>query len=210
MKDCVNIAIFASGSGTNAQNLIEHFNLNRTQDHTQNYQSNGYNANPLIKIKLILSNNPEAFVLKRAEKLGVPSHIFTPEQLKRTDIVDNILSRYSIDYIILAGFLLKIPDRIVDKYENKIINIHPSLLPKFGGKGMYGKRVHQAVIESGEKESGITIHLVDKEYDNGAHLLQVKCSISPEETPDTLAEKIHQLEWKHFPEAVKSYISKVY
>jgi phosphoribosylglycinamide formyltransferase 1 len=194
MNDCVNIAIFASGSGTNAQNIIEYFNKKNGERH--------------IEVKAVLSNKAEAYVHERARKLGVPSYRFTPKELRESEEVDNLLHKHSTDYIILAGFLVKIPDRIVDNFENKIINIHPSLLPKFGGKGMYGDKVHKAVLESGEKESGITIHLVDKEYDSGTRLLQVKCDISPDDTPQTLAKKIHQLEWHHFPRVIESYITE--
>jgi phosphoribosylglycinamide formyltransferase-1 len=194
MNDCVNIAIFASGSGTNAQNIIEYFNKRNGEKH--------------IEVKAVLSNKAEAYVLKRAQNLGVSSYRFTPRELRESELVDNLLHKHSIDYIILAGFLVKIPDRIVDNFENKIINIHPSLLPKFGGKGMYGEKVHEAVLESGEKESGITIHLVDKEYDNGRRLLQVKCVVSPNDTPQSLAEKVHKLEWHHFPRIIESYITE--
>lgn len=188
------IAIFASGSGSNAQNIVLYMREN----------NNIFTITPTI----ILSNKTDAFVLERAAKLGVKSHTFTAKELREDDIVDNILNSNNIDFIILAGFLLKLPDRFIQKYRGRIINIHPSLLPKFGGKGMYGDAVHKAVIESGEKESGITIHLVDEIYDNGEHIFQARCNISEGETPMTLANKIHDLEKEHFPRVICEYIMK--
>lgn len=186
------IAIFASGSGTNAQNIVLYMREN----------TNSFTIIPSI----ILSNKPDAYVLDRAAKLGINSHTFTAKELREDEIVDNILNNNNIDFIILAGFLLKLPDRFIQRYRGRIINIHPSLLPKFGGKGMYGDAVHKAVIESGEKESGITIHLVDEIYDNGEHIFQARCNISEDETPETLANKIHELEKEHFPRVILEYI----
>lgn len=197
----VNIAIFASGSGTNAQKIAEFIS-----DKKYLQDSTIYPKEICINPKLILSNKPQAYVLERAMKLGIDSFTFTPAQLREGHQVDTILDKHDIDYIVLAGFLLKLPERIVNKYNQKIINLHPSLLPKYGGKGMYGDKVHQAVLESGETESGITIHLVDNEYDNGEHLFQAKCPVNKHDTADTLAQKIHNLEWKHYPEVVCRYI----
>lgn len=185
----VNIAIFASGSGTNAENIISYFS-----------------GDPSVQVKLVLTNREDAYVLKRAQKLEVPGIIFSASELREGSKVDEILADNKIDYIILAGFLLKVPDSIVSKFRGRIINVHPALLPKFGGKGMYGHKVHQAVIDSLEKESGITIHLVDEVYDNGETLFQAKCKLEPDESAETLAAKIHQLEKEHFPKVIDEYI----
>jgi len=187
--DSVNIAIFASGSGTNAENIIRYFT-----------------RNPSVQVKLVLTNREDAYVLKRAEKLHVPGIIFSANELKEGTKVDEILVDNKIDYLILAGFLLKVPERIVSMYRGRIINIHPALLPKYGGKGMYGNKVHQAVVDSLEKESGITIHLVDEVYDNGETLFQAKCTLDPDESAETLAAKIHKLEKEHFPRIIDEYI----
>lgn len=187
--DSVNIAIFASGSGTNAENIIRYFT-----------------RNPSVQVKLVLTNREDAYVLKRAEKLDVPGIIFSANELKEGTKVDDILADNKIDYLILAGFLLKVPERIVSRYRGRIINIHPALLPKYGGKGMYGNKVHQAVVDSLEKESGITIHLVDEVYDNGETLFQAKCTLDADESAETLAAKIHKLEKEHFPRIIDEYI----
>ncbi|MDD2504561.1 MAG: phosphoribosylglycinamide formyltransferase [Clostridia bacterium] len=186
----VKIAIFASGSGTNAENIINYFS-----------------GSTLCKVELILCNKNNAFVLERAKKLGVDTFVFSANQLNESFIIDELLEARSIDFLILAGFLLKIPQRLLGKYPARIINIHPALLPSYGGKGMYGMKVHQAVVEAGEKESGITIHLVDEHYDNGKILFQARCTISKGETPEDLANKIHQLEQEHFPRVIQEYIT---
>jgi phosphoribosylglycinamide formyltransferase-1 len=155
---------------------------------------------------VILSNKPDAYVLERARNLEVKSEIFSANDLREEGFVDKILAENGIEFLILAGFLLKLPNRLVERYRGRMINIHPSLLPKYGGKGMYGDAVHKAVIEAGEAESGITIHLVDEIYDNGEHLFQAKCSISNGETEESLAKKIHELEREHFPRVVCQYI----
>ncbi|MCE5321180.1 MAG: phosphoribosylglycinamide formyltransferase [Bacteroidales bacterium] len=187
----IKIAIFASGSGTNAENIVDFFKMDSH-----------------IKVSLILSNKNSAYVLERARKLGVKSVVFTAEQLSNSTFVDSILAEEKIDAIILSGFLLKVPDRIIAKYPGRIINIHPALLPKFGGKGMYGMKVHKAVIESGDTESGITIHLVDEFYDNGTILFQSTCNVEPGDTPESLAEKIHKLEYRYFPEVIGKYLQE--
>ncbi len=198
-----NIAIFASGSGTNAQNLIEYFN--RTKD-------SGLNNNSLekgAKVVAVICNRPDAYVLTRAEKLNVPSVVMQKEEL--TANPKNLLAllrQLSVDYIILAGYLLKIPAELIHEYPDRIINIHPALLPAYGGKGMYGHHVHEAVVAAGEKESGITIHLVDEKYDNGNILFQARCKIAPADTPDDVAAKVHELEQAHFPQIVEQYISE--
>ncbi len=188
----VNIAIFASGSGSNAENLVLYMRKNYSK----------YSIFPSV----ILSNKPDAYVLERARNLEVKSEIFSANDLREEGFVDKILAENGIEFLILAGFLLKLPNRLVERYRGRMINIHPSLLPKYGGKGMYGDAVHKAVIEAGEAESGITIHLVDEIYDNGEHLFQAKCSISNGETEESLAKKIHELEREHFPRVVCQYI----
>lgn len=193
-KDMNNIAIFASGSGTNAQNLIEYFNYGK-----------GRNT---ASVKTVICNKPGAYVLVRAEKLNVPYSVMNKEELTHSSAkLLELLKQHNIDYIILAGYLLKIPSELIAEYPDRIINIHPALLPSYGGKGMYGHHVHEAVVAAGEKESGITIHLVDEKYDNGRTLFQARCEVAPTDTPDDVAAKIHLLEQSHFPTVVEQYIS---
>ena len=187
----IKIAIFASGSGTNAENIAEFFKINNH-----------------IKVSLILSNKNSAYVLERARKLSIANLSFTADELYNSSLVDSMLKECSIDAIVLAGFMIKVPDRLIEQYRGRIINIHPALLPKFGGKGMYGMNVHKAVIESGEKESGITIHLVDEHYDNGKVLFQKSCVVEEGETPESLAAKIHELEYRYFPEVIGRYLTE--
>lgn len=182
------IAIFASGSGSNAENIISHFN-------------NG----DLAKVVIVLSENRNAHVFERARKLNVPSHLFTIDELNNGAVL-LILEEYKVDFIVLAGFLKLFPTLIIDKYSQKIVNIHPALLPKFGGKGMYGSRVHDAVIKSGEKESGITIHFVNHNYDEGNIIFQAKCKVLENDTPETLAQRVHSLEYKYYPEVIARMI----
>lgn len=184
-----NIAIFASGSGTNAENIINYFN-----------------AGEVARVALILSDNKSAYVLERARKFNVSAGYFSLEELKNGKVLE-MLKSYQIDYIILAGFLKLFPQSIIEKYPQKIVNIHPALLPKFGGKGMYGDRVHKAVIESGDTESGITIHYVNQNYDDGGIIFQAKCTVLPDDKPEDLAQRIHQLEYKHFPEVIENLVS---
>lgn len=185
------IAIFASGSGSNAENIILFFS-----------------KNPEICVNSVFCNVPGAFVLERAKKYNIPSYVFNREELRNTDKILKTLRRQGIDFIILAGFLWLMPESIIEAYPDKIINIHPALLPHYGGKGMYGARVHEAVIAAGEKQSGITIHYVNNHYDEGATIFQAKCDISPEDTPDTLAAKIHALEYEYFPKIIGEVIQK--
>ncbi len=185
----INLAIFASGSGSNAENIFNYFSENKVV-HTQT----------------LLCNNPNALVLKRLEGKIPNKILFNKEELNNSEKIDLILERFKIDYIILAGFLLKIPDRLIEKYKGKIINIHPALLPAYGGKGMYGMNVHNAVIDAGENKSGITIHLVDELYDNGKVLFQAECAIEAGDTSEILAQKIHLLEQEHFPRIIEEYI----
>lgn len=186
-----NIAVFASGSGSNAQKIMEHFA-----------------ASPLAKVSLLLSNNPEAYALERAKTQGVETVVFDRGQFASGEVTA-MLRAHAIDYIVLAGFLWLLPAEIVETYRGRIVNIHPALLPKYGGKGMYGENVHRAVIAAGEKESGITIHLVNEIYDSGDILQQYKVTVTPHDTPDTLAEKIHKLEHKYFPQVIEDEIKKL-
>lgn len=187
-----NIAIFASGSGTNAENIIKYF-------------SNRNSA----RVTLILSNKREAYVLKRAATLGIKSFFFDRTDLYEKENVLDYLSAYRIDFIVLAGFIWLIPENILNLYDRRIINIHPALLPRYGGKGMYGERVHEAVIGNHEKESGITIHFVNKVYDDGDIIFQARCNIEPWETPESLAKKIHALEYEYFPEKIEELVMKL-
>lgn len=186
-----NLAIFASGSGTNAENIIRFF---RPASKTA--------------VKLVLTNKKDAGVIKRAESLDIPVIIFTREEFYNSDRILEILRNYQIDLIVLAGFLLLVPENLVKAYPNSIINIHPALLPKYGGKGMYGSRVHEAVIHNGEKNSGITIHYVNEKYDDGNIIFQATCPVNTDDTPDSLAEKVHALEYEHFPKIIEQLLTE--
>lgn len=183
-----NIAIFASGSGSNAERIVEYFS-----DSTE------------INVKLFLCNNPQAGVIQRAERLNIPLVMFNRQQFKSGEVVD-ILKENEIDWVILAGFLWLVPQNVVEAFPNKIINIHPALLPKFGGKGMYGHFVHEAVVENKETESGITIHLVNEHYDEGAIIFQASYPVLPTDLPEDVAKKGQVLEHKHFPEVIEKAI----
>lgn len=185
-----NIAIFASGSGTNAENIIRYFGETDT-----------------ARVRLVLSNKKEAFVLERAHALGVPCEVFLKPQWDSAEEILAVLRRYEINFIVLAGFLLRVPDLILHAYPRKIINIHPSLLPKFGGKGMYGDRVHEAVVAAGEKETGITIHYINEHYDEGDVIFQATCPVLPEDAPADVAKKVHALEYKYFPSVIERLIT---
>lgn len=186
------VAIFASGSGSNAENIINYF-----ENDTENV------------VKIVFCNKPNAYVLERAKRLNVPTFVFGREDFYHSDMVLNELKRLDIDMIVLAGFLWKVPDAIIEAYRERVVNIHPALLPSYGGKGMYGMKVHESVIAAGEKESGITIHYVNDHYDEGATIFQARCEITPEDTPDTLAEKVHALEYEHFPRVIKEVLEKI-
>ncbi|SHL86440.1 formyltetrahydrofolate-dependent phosphoribosylglycinamide formyltransferase [Chitinophaga jiangningensis] len=186
-----NIAIFASGAGSNAQKIIDHLR-NSTKG----------------KVSLIVCNKPGAGVLQIAEKEGIPSIIIEKEAFFRGDTYVKQLQENNIDLIVLAGFLWKIPANLVQAFPDRIINIHPALLPKYGGKGMYGHFVHEAVIAAGEKESGITIHFVNEKYDDGAPILQERCVITSDDTPETLAKKVQVLEHQWFPLIVERLLEK--
>ena len=183
------ILIFASGSGTNAEQIIRHFS-------------------PIndVKVAGVYTNNPSAFVIERAKELDIPTFVFSREQLNDPNALLAELKGKTPNLIVLAGFLWKIPPHIVEAFPDKIINIHPSLLPKFGGKGMFGRHVHQAVIDAKEVESGISIHYVNSQYDEGAIIFQAKTTVDPQETLESLAQKIHKLEHQHFPEQIEKLL----
>lgn len=186
------IAIFASGNGTNAERIASYFSKGN-----------------VARVSLILTNNPEAGVLKRAEKLTVPSVVFNRADFSRKDDIVNLLAANEIDLVVLAGFLWLLPSNILQAYPDRIVNIHPALLPKYGGKGMFGSHVHEAVIASGEHKSGITIHFVNEKYDDGQIIFQSTVDVDRTETADTLAAKIHELEYAHFPVIIEQIIQKL-
>lgn len=185
------IAILASGNGSNAENIAAYFSGNND-----------------IRVALILSNKPDAFVHERAAKLGIPSFNFTKAEFDDGMEILEILREYEIDFIVLAGFLLKISQPLLDAFSDRIINIHPALLPKYGGKGMYGDRVHQAVIDAGDTESGITIHYVNEHYDAGHIIFQAVCEVKADDTSHALAERVHALEYAHFPRIIEAVIKE--
>ncbi len=189
MKDKIRLALFASGTGSNVFNIIQKFKDNNE-----------------IEVVMVASNNPQAGALNHAKDNGVPTLTFNRDAFYETDEVLKALLKAKIDYIILAGFLWKVPQNILESFNNKIINVHPSLLPKFGGKGMYGKHVHKAVLEHKETQSGITIHKVNEEYDKGAVIAQFTCEVSPGETLKSLQKKIRKLEKEHFPETIEKFV----
>lgn len=184
-----NIAIFASGSGTNAENITKYFR--DSQDH----------------VAVVLSNNRRVKVHERVNKLGVPSYVFTREEFVEGTPVIQKLREYDVEWIILAGFMNKISDVLLEAFPGRIINIHPALLPKHGGKGMYGMYVHEAVVRDGDRESGITIHYVNNHYDEGTIIFQAACPVLPEDTPEDVAAKVHTLEYKHYPHVIEQLIS---
>jgi len=187
-----NIAILASGSGTNAENIIKYFSNRNT-----------------AKVSLVLSNKRQATVLKRAETHNIRTVFFEHKEFYITGKVLRYLLLYKIDFIVLAGFLWLVPESIIEQYMGRIINIHPALLPAYGGKGMYGEAVHKAVIGNNDKESGITIHYVNKSYDNGDIILQKRLSVDPADTPDSLAEKVHALEYQYYPVVIEELVVKL-
>ncbi len=186
------IAIFASGSGSNAQKIMEHF-----KHHTD------------AEVVLILTNNPQAYVLQRADNFEVPSHIFTRHEFYKTDDVIRLLKNLNVDLIVLAGFLWLVPQSLLKAFPNKIINLHPALLPKFGGKGMYGDNVHKAILEAGEEESGITIHFVNEHFDEGEVIHQSRFKIEPDDTLEIIKFKGQQLEHHHFPRVIEALLKKM-
>jgi phosphoribosylglycinamide formyltransferase-1 len=184
------IAIFASGNGSNAERIVRYFKPDNS-----------------VEVSLVLTNNPKAGVIERANRLGVNCRVFNRHILRETNDIVDLLVKEKIDLVVLAGFLWLIPRNILEAFPNRIINIHPALLPKYGGKGMYGHHVHEAVINAGEKVSGITIHFVNERYDEGQIILQKEVDILDSDTPDSLAGKIHQLEYEYFPKVIEDLIS---
>ena len=185
-----NIAIFASGNGSNAENIAEYFSNNET-----------------IKVKLIVSNRLNAFVHERAKRLNIPSVTFNKEDFSAVWGVLEKLREYDINFIVLAGFLLKVPQEIINAFPYCIVNIHPALLPKYGGKGMYGDNVHLAVKNGGDKKSGITIHYINENYDEGDIIFQTTCDVKPEDLPETIAKNVHELEYEYYPKVIESIIN---
>lgn len=183
------IAIFVSGNGTNAEEIMKYFT-----DH------------PTVEVKLLLTNNPKAYAIERARKMGVLHEVFTKQDFETQDFSQRLRDRWGISHIALAGFLWLIPDSLVKAYHNHIINIHPALLPKYGGKGMYGMKVHEAVKASGDTKTGITIHLVNSKYDEGEIIAQKTVDISPADTPEDIANKVHELEHRYYPEVIESWV----
>ena len=188
-----NIAIFASGSGSNAENIADYFK-----------------GSTEIGVTLILSNKQDAYVHERAKKLGIPSFTFTKAEFADGTEILEILREYEIDFIVLAGFLLKASKSLLEAYPRRIVNIHPALLPKHGGKGMYGDRVHQAVLDAGETESGITIHYINEHYDEGSIIFQAICKVEPGDNSETLAARVHALEYAHFPCVIEAVLKELY
>ena len=185
------IAIFVSGSGSNCENLIRHF------EHSD-----------VAQCTLVVSNKPDAYALVRAEKMGVPTAVVTKEELNNPEVMLPLLQKYNIDFIVLAGFLPLIPLYLVNAFPRCIINLHPALLPKYGGKGMYGSHVHEAVVAAGEKESGISIHYVNENLDEGQVIFQAKCKVLPTDTPDDVAHNGHELEYQYFPQVIAQVIGE--
>jgi phosphoribosylglycinamide formyltransferase-1 len=183
------IAVFASGNGTNAEKIFERFH-----------------EHPSIRVVLLLTNNPTAGVIRRAARFNIPVEVFDKTILTETDNLLKTLQAYEVNWVVLAGFMLMVPQYLIDAFPQRIINIHPALLPAYGGKGMYGMRVHRAVIDAGEAVTGITIHYVNERYDEGKIIFQASCVIQPYDTPETLAEKVHQLEHQHYPRIIEELV----
>jgi len=187
-----NIAIFASGSGTNAENIIRHFSTRKS-----------------AKVVAVFVNNPQAGVIKRVTGTGTGVIVFDRAGLYESGMVMERLTEMGVDLIVLAGFLWHIPAPITVRYEGRLVNIHPALLPGFGGKGMYGDRVHRAVIDSGSDKTGITIHYVNEVYDAGDIIFQAECPVLPGDTPQTLADRVHALEYRYYPTVIEEIIEKL-
>lgn len=188
----INIVLFISGTGSNARNIIKYFN-----------------GHPSINISLIVSNKSNSGALQISKDTGVPFYIMDRTSFYEKNTVIEVLQAHQADVIVLAGFLWLIPAKLIQLFPDRIINIHPSLLPKYGGKGMYGMHVHQTVKDAGECQTGITIHVVNEEYDKGEVLLQVCTDIDDSDTPDSIAHKVHQLEYEHFPVVIEDYVKKI-
>lgn len=186
-----NIVILASGSGTNTENIIRYFQ-----------------SSDVARVVLVVSNKADAYVLERAKRLQVPSLVIPRDKFLESGYVCSVLQEYHADLVVLAGFLLRIPDDMLAAYPQRIVNIHPSLLPKYGGKGMYGDKVHQAVVAAGEKESGITIHYIDGHFDEGVTIFQAKCPVLPDDTPEEVAHKVHALEYEYYPKVIERILAE--
>lgn len=184
------IIVFASGSGTNAENIIKYFA-----------------KTDIARVVSVFTNNAAAKVIERAKNHLIPVEIFSKEELQERTILHRV-DQIGPDLIVLAGFLLKFPENIIEKYPNKIINIHPALLPNYGGKGMYGMHIHRAIVNNKEKETGISIHYVNEHYDEGGIIFQKNVALTDGDTPETVAEKIHELEQRYFPEVIQSILEK--
>lgn len=189
----INVAVFVSGDGTNCENLLKYF-----RDSAQ------------VNCALVVSNKPDAYALVRAERLGVPTAVVPKASLNDREVMLPLLQRYAIDFVVLAGFLLLIPGFLIDAFPRRIINIHPSLLPKYGGKGMWGRHVHEAVKAAGEEETGMTIHYVTPVCDNGEIIAQYRTALSPNDTVDDIAAKEHELEMEYYPQVVEQVIRETF
>lgn len=188
----INLAIFVSGGGSNCENIIRYFK-----------------DSDKVNVALVVANKTGIPALEKAERLGVPTRVLSKADLNREDVALPLMKEYSIDFIVLAGFLLVIPDFLIREYERRIINLHPALLPKFGGMGMYGHRVHEAVKAAGETETGMTVHWVSGKVDGGEIIAQFRTPISPDDTPDDIAAKEHVLEMEHFPQVIEALADNV-
>lgn len=186
------IAIFASGSGSNAQRIMEHFKRNKE-----------------MEVALVLCNKPDAYVLQRADNFEVPTHVFTKDELLHTNSIDNLLKNLEIDILVLAGFMWLLPERFIQNYPKRIVNIHPALLPKHGGAGMYGRKVHESVLKAKDPETGITIHYVNENFDEGEIIYQSRCTVDKNDDLEKLAYKVHQLEHIHYPKIIEDLLKKL-
>lgn len=189
----VNIAIFVSGGGTNCENIIKYFE-----------------GSEKVRIVLVVSNKVNAGAIARAQRLGVPSVVVSKARFNDREVILPLLEEYSVDFIVLAGFLLVVPGFLIDEYDHRMINLHPALLPKYGGMGMYGHHVHEAVKAAGEKETGMTVHWVSRDVDGGEIIAQFSTPIGPEDTPDDIAAKEHVLEMEHFPQVIEGIVSALF
>jgi len=189
IENMIKLALFASGSGTNVENIATYF---------KNHAA--------IEVSAVLSNKSDAYVLERAKKLEIPSFVFNRNQFYTTSEIVNYLRENNIDWIVLAGFLWLIPNNLLKAFPNKIVNIHPALLPKYGGKGMYGNKVHESVVANKEKESGITIHYVNENYDEGNTIFQSTCEVLISDSANDVAAKVHALEYEHFPKVIEKLV----
>ncbi|MBR2888317.1 MAG: phosphoribosylglycinamide formyltransferase [Bacteroidales bacterium] len=187
-----NVTIFASGSGSNAENIFNYFKDSK-----------------LVRVGLLITDNPKAFVIERCRRHSVPCLVLSKRLIDDPDFMLGVLRDFRTNFVVLAGYIKLVPDYIVAAFDQRIVNIHPSLLPKHGGKGMYGSRVHQSVLDSGDKESGITIHFIDNDYDRGSVIFQAKCPVLPDDTADTLAQRVHALEYEYYPKVIEDTIIKV-